>query len=530
MADIVFSKSNTRDDGLEGTQRLTSGDTITVRAGVTLRDEVAVVRGTAPAGSGVLRDVEVNLQGRIATFGDGVALAVDDGRVEGARIALGGDGFLGGVAHGLRLGEGRGNELVNRGIVTGTEAAVRSDGDLTIYNPGHIGTMGDSFVTSGRYHAVLITDGTGRIVNEGIVSGVNMGLSSWRQATIKANEDGRIDLVNREDGLVISEPFGANPGFDAAVMGGSAADSVVNHGTVTGTIELRDGDDVLVNHGGLFGGADLGDGDDEVTLADKSSFTGQLDLGDGKDVVRIGNMAVFAGAVDGGSGNDVYVLDAGVDVRIEERPGGGWDTVRSKGDHEAGAGIEAVYLLGADAGGTGRSARGNALDNLLLGNERGNFLFGNEGDDRVKGKAGDDRLSGAVGDDRLGGGGGDDVLFGGAGDDRLRGGDGDDRLVGGAGDDRLHGGDGADVFQWKEASAGERDKVRAFERGEDRLDLAALDLTLRPDGPTGARGDLWVLEKGDRAVLRIDLDGDAESDMRVILRGVTAIDSDDLTL
>jgi Ca2+-binding RTX toxin-like protein len=83
------------------------------------------------------------------------------------------------------------------------------------------------------------------------------------------------------------------------------------------------------------------------------------------------------------------------------------------------------------------------------------------------GRAGDDVLRGGPGDDRLDGGPGDDLLIG---DDRLSVHSNEDRLTGGPGRDRFAlVGDHPEEFDYG------RDVVLDFARGEDRLDLSAID-------------------------------------------------------
>lgn len=69
------------------------------------------------------------------------------------------------------------------------------------------------------------------------------------------------------------------------------------------------------------------------------------------------------------------------------------------------------------------------------------------------------------------GGAADDLILGSAGDDRLAGGAGSDTILDGAGADAMEGGAGADLFVL--AADGAADRIDGFERGADRLDLAA---------------------------------------------------------
>ncbi|WP_032520576.1 M10 family metallopeptidase C-terminal domain-containing protein, partial [Prochlorococcus marinus] len=73
-------------------------------------------------------------------------------------------------------------------------------------------------------------------------------------------------------------------------------------------------------------------------------------------------------------------------------------------------------------------------------------------------------------DDYLRGGDDGDELYGESGDDLLKGEDGDDILVGGLGKDDLYGGSGNDVFRLTAGSG--YDRIRDFEKGEDKIDKA----------------------------------------------------------
>ena len=80
-----------------------------------------------------------------------------------------------------------------------------------------------------------------------------------------------------------------------------------------------------------------------------------------------------------------------------------------------------------------------------------------------------DRIIGDDRDNNLSGGWKDDVLIGDAGDDHIFGKAGDDVLVDGKGSDVLVGENGADVFVF--VSDGEKDKIKDYELGEDRIHI-----------------------------------------------------------
>jgi Ca2+-binding RTX toxin-like protein len=148
---------------------------------------------------------------------------------------------------------------------------------------------------------------------------------------------------------------------------------------------------------------------------------------------------------------------------------------------------------------------GTPGDNAIAAGPGDDLVWAGFGADAVAGGVGADTIYGygtfggsptdftglvnVDGADRLSGGTGNDLVFGGGGDDRLGGGTGDDTLAGGVGVDTLIGGEGADVFLFGRAlepgtaapaasldsgvGRGNRDIVRDFVQGEDRLDLSA---------------------------------------------------------
>ncbi|MDF8333450.1 calcium-binding protein [Novosphingobium cyanobacteriorum] len=128
-----------------------------------------------------------------------------------------------------------------------------------------------------------------------------------------------------------------------------------------------------------------------------------------------------------GSGNDSVVLSAGglgAGNRLTLNGGEGEDTVR------LGLGVDAAVAMTVDSAGAIR------VGGLTLAGFEHFEIFGTDGNDRI---------------------------FGGSGDDLLNGGRGSDSLTGGLGSDRFH----LDVY----GTAGERDVIRDFQAGQDRIVL-----------------------------------------------------------
>jgi Ca2+-binding RTX toxin-like protein len=164
----------------------------------------------------------------------------------------------------------------------------------------------------------------------------------------------------------------------------------------------------------------------------------------------------LAGAdrMTGGDGNDTYIVDNAGDVVVEVS-GQGADLVRS--------GISS-YTLGAYV--ENLELTGNAITGI--GSAYGNKITGNDLANTLKGM------------------GGDDIIRGGAGDDILDGGSGNDRINGGLGADKMYGGIDKDTFVFTSVSdstansigrfnAATGDIIDRFVRGEDKIDLSAID-------------------------------------------------------
>lgn len=177
-----------------------------------------------------------------------------------------------------------------------------------------------------------------------------------------------------------------------------------------------------------------------------------LDGGTGNDTLigGDGNDTLTGGAgtdrLVGGIGNDVYNVDNTNDT-VVEAAAEGTDQVNASVSYTLGANVENLTLTGnANINGTG-----NDLANLITGN------------------------------------GGANTLNGGGEADTLNGGGGNDSLIGGAGADVLTGGAGNDRFVYQSAAdsgvlAAARDRITDFSRGQDQIDLSAIDANTTAGG------------------------------------------------
>jgi Ca2+-binding RTX toxin-like protein len=200
-------------------------------------------------------------------------------------------------------------------------------------------------------------------------------------------------------------------------------------------------------------------GNDQANLLDGLGGDDTISGGAGNDKITGG-----AGddSIQGGSGNDV--LDGGAQ-------GTNGDTVSY-----AGLGV----ALKVDLSKTVAQDTGAGADTLT------NF------ENLVGGTVGD-TLTGNAGANKIWGGAGHDLIQGGGGADKLYGEAGNDTLVGGAGADVLSGGAGKDVFQFGATNeigttTAACDLIADFTRGQDRLDLSAIDANT-----TVAGNDAFVL-------------------------------------
>ena len=199
-------------------------------------------------------------------------------------------------------------------------------------------------------------------------------------------------------------------------------------------------------------------------------------------------------------------------------------------------------VIGAPSDVPGGSSSGAAY--VVFGRATGPVMrTGTRADENFAGGDFDDQLFGARGDDRLSGGGGDDQLFGGRGRDELIGGANADTLKGGLSPDLLTGGTGADVFVLASLADSllgmASDRIRDFKRGDDQIDLSAIDADGDPAngdqafafvgraGFTGAGGEVGYRAEAEQMVVELDINGDRSADAEIRLDGQFFITSGD---
>jgi len=241
------------------------------------------------------------------------------------------------------------------------------------------------------------------------------------------------------------------------------------------------------------------------------------------------------GQDDGENHIPLIVYGAGVVPGEYDQPGDRYDLLRT---------IESYYGLAP----LGHAAQGEVLEfdrdgtttpptrppptttpspTAILGTDEADELMGTSGQDEIRGLAGNDLLVGY---------GGEDLLLGGSGDDRLRSGTGSDTINGGEGQDQLFGGDDdnrSDTFvfdAWGESTAGgERDVIHHFVSGEDQIDLRNIDVSSWA-GQNAADNAVWWKGTANGVLLCADVNGDAQADFEVLLKGTTIITSADVMM
>ncbi len=328
------------------------------------------------------------------------------------------------------------------------------------------------------------------------------------------------------------------------------------------------GNDTILGGSGddwLYGGDDddtLLGGDDSDLLKGENGDD-RLYGGDGNDVLYGG---IGRDLLDGGAGIDTIRYthsDAGVVVNLLA---GTLEGGEAEGDSIVGNSIENLWgsrfrdVLTGDQGaneigganGNDRIDGGEGNDRLIGGNHN-DVLIGRDGRDSIYGDNGNDRLFGGNDRDFLYGGNqndmiragfGNDFVQGDRGNDRLFGDAGNDWLVGGGNRDFLWGGAGRDRFDFdsvRDSAGSQRDFIRDFTHGEDRIDVSTIDASttsagndrfrfIGDDAFTKTAGELRFIEFNRYLRVEVDVNGDGRADMHIDVLGEDTLHANDFIL
>ena len=364
-------------------------------------------------------------------------------------------------------------------------------------------------------------------------------------------------------------------GGDDNLHGGSGVDQILGR-TGNDTIYGGDDRDFLYGH----------EGDDKIygQNGDDLLYSGlgadYLDGGSGRDMavywhsnsavsVNLKKNSGYTGDADGDKlyniediGGSQYYNDTleGSDIANNIYGHGGDDWIDGFGGDDnlhGGSGVDKIL--------------GRTGNDTIYGGDDRDFLYGHEGDDKIYGQNGDDFLYSGLGSDYLDGGSGIDMAVywhsssgvsvnlrehrgysGDAAGDRLYnienldgsqyysdfltgndanndiyGHGGNDVLNGGGGSDNLWGGSGSDTFTYTQLSDSintNLDIIKDFAKGQDKIDLSALDFDSISHGKGSANSNdelEYYIQSGNTII------DDPESDFAIKLQGeINLSDSD----
>jgi len=266
------------------------------------------------------------------------------------------------------------NTIVVNGTIeaTSTKDAIYSLGDTTSIRIGASGILtGQRGITAYGDHFTLVNRGD---VTASTGNGIYMAgeTASFRNfgtvdGGVSTGSDTASDIRLEKAGTINGSLFiGAQAGtethtvnFGTMIGGGSGwaynseggDDTLINRGSMTGSIAMEDGNDLFDNRGGTF----------------------------------------VTNRIYGGKGDDTFIVDSHVD--ITEYAGEGVDTLKSTVSQDLSstsffqdADIETLVLIGKG----NINGKGDEIDNALVGNLGNNLLSGRAGTDMLTGNAGDD--------------------------------------------------------------------------------------------------------------------------------------------
>jgi Ca2+-binding RTX toxin-like protein len=319
-------------------------------------------------------------------------------QMSGASAVLTNNGELRSDKASAIFSSGKAAILTNHGTATASGTTIASSGaNAKITNDGAvISTKGGAILATGTVaiitnsgtvtalkNAITLTGDDGKITNNGLIKASGYAIAVTADDTIITN----------------NKTITAAGGIKVAGMG----ETVTNYGTITGTlaslatIDFSGASKATLHNGGLIksaGTAFLG-GNNADSLFNRGTITGTINLGNGNDYFD-GTGGKVNGTIYGGKGNDVYVISDAT-IKLSEAAGGGTDLVKTNVSFTLGNNFENLTLNGSAA----INGTGNALPNQLHGNSGKNIIDGKAGKDMIWGHGGADILTGGAGADQF---------------------------------------------------------------------------------------------------------------------------------
>jgi Ca2+-binding RTX toxin-like protein len=270
-----------------------------------------------------------------------------------------------------------GNTLINNGHVFDDDGehsvSIELDGEATHFTNSATG------VVTGLTGVRLLGDHQ-NMVNQGLIDVSEEGVKVYGKQSSLTNHgkifaDGTgVDLINCSGSTIINADDGKIKSSDGTGVSFSTDTDVtvkfINEGSVTSKFDAvsgSNGNDKVVNHGTLSGNVNLGDGDN---LFDTRQGT-------------------FNGSFIAGDGDDTLITDKASIKFSNTSDTDGFDTVESTVSYTLNANVERLGLLG--------KANINATGN----DDPNNYLYGNAGNNILNGHGGYNELFGMGGTDTL---------------------------------------------------------------------------------------------------------------------------------
>ena len=303
-----------------------------------------------------------------------------------------------GTANNDIINGGDGNNILNGGA--GNDTLKGGNGDDTLD-----GGIGADIMNGGNGNDIYIVDNNSDVIEEYFGYGIdtvqasvsytlssnveNLTLTGSNNIDATGNELDNFLIGNSEvntlRGLAGNDTLDGDTGADT-LIGGTGNDIYIINDNDTILENLNEGIDTVKSSITWTLGANL----ENLTL----TGTGDINAtGNTLNNTFIGNSGrnTFSGA----AGNDTYYIDDSKD-RIIENLNEGTDTVLASIDWTLASNVENLTLTLTS---TAIEAKGNGLNNILIGNSGNNTIYGFAGDDILNGGAGDDTLIGGLGND-----------------------------------------------------------------------------------------------------------------------------------